>query len=73
MYAKALEVDPKFTPGRVALGNVYDAAKKPEEALKEYESALQRLRAIRRRSAGKWRHSSSRTASTRPFNSFRAP
>jgi tetratricopeptide (TPR) repeat protein len=41
MYAKALEVDPSFSPGRVALGNVYNLEKKPEEALKEYESALQ--------------------------------
>src|SRR5207247_7930303 len=41
MYAKAVEVDPNFGPGRVALGNVYNIEKKPEEALKEYETALQ--------------------------------
>src|SRR5207244_9596106 len=41
MYAKAVEVDPSFGPGRVALGNVYNIEKRPEEALKEYETALQ--------------------------------
>src|SRR5688500_4539607 len=41
MYARALELDPKFTPGRVALGNMYNAEKKPDDALREYESALQ--------------------------------
>src|SRR5437660_847148 len=40
MYAKAVEVDPSFGPGRVALGHVYNIEKKPQEALAEYETAL---------------------------------
>src|SRR5262249_45232407 len=39
-FAKAIEVDPKFTAGRVALGHIYNLEKRPEDALKEYEAAL---------------------------------
>ena len=39
-FAKAIEADPKFTPGRVALGNVYNLEKKPEDAIKEFDAAL---------------------------------
>src|SRR5262249_21386371 len=39
-FAKAIEVNPAFTSGRVALGYVYNLEKKPEEALKEYNAAL---------------------------------
>src|SRR5437762_2066291 len=41
MYARALEIDPKFLPGRIGLGNVYDVDRRPEEALKQYDAALQ--------------------------------
>src|SRR5207237_6408175 len=40
MYAKAVEVDPRFGPGRAAVGEVYNIEKKPQEALAEYETAL---------------------------------
>jgi tetratricopeptide (TPR) repeat protein len=40
MYAKALEVDSSSLQARVALGRVYDLDRKPEEALREYETAL---------------------------------
>src|SRR6266480_1172455 len=40
VYARALEIDPKFLPGRIGLGNVYDLDRKPEEALKQYDAAL---------------------------------
>ena len=39
-FAKAVEVDPTFTPGRVALGHIYNAEKKPEDAIKEYDAAI---------------------------------
>ena len=39
-FTRAIEVDPAFTPGRVALGKVYDLGKKPEDALREYDAAL---------------------------------
>ena len=41
MYARALEIDPKFLHGRIGLGNVYDLDRRPEEALKQYDTALQ--------------------------------
>jgi tetratricopeptide (TPR) repeat protein len=41
LYARALEIDPKFIPGRIGLGNVYDLDRRPEEALKQYDAALQ--------------------------------
>src|SRR5207249_6236474 len=40
MYARAVEVDPKFAPGYVALGHVYNLEKRPEDAVKEYDAAL---------------------------------
>ena len=39
-YGKAVEADPSFVPSRLALGNVYNLNKKPEDALKEYEKVL---------------------------------
>jgi len=41
LYARALEIDPKFLQGRIGLGNVYDLDRRPEEALKQYDAALQ--------------------------------
>src|SRR5262249_8781562 len=40
MYAHAVEVDPKFASGHLALGRVNQLDKKPEEALKDYDEAL---------------------------------
>jgi len=31
----------KYTPGRIGLGHVFNAEKKPEEALKEYSAAIE--------------------------------
>src|SRR5262249_43359591 len=38
--ARAAELDPRFAPGHLGLGRVYDLQKQPEEALREYDAAL---------------------------------
>ena len=40
MYARAVELDPSFARGHVALGHVYNLEKKLDDGLREFEQAL---------------------------------